>query len=168
MANTDEYRHSHLVQLTDLTAEKIEETLLVFHSGGWDETGLAGVRQEMVACVKGDIPGYARPRFILAMVNDQVVGAAAWAPSMCSFDMYELSWATVLPAWRHRGINTLMLNGRLKKIRAQHGPGSLDVIVCTWPNAMYAIAGFTPLFAPGEYYDETKKERILLRAHLKK
>ncbi|HWR40715.1 MAG TPA: GNAT family N-acetyltransferase [Patescibacteria group bacterium] len=158
----------HLVQFVDLTEDRMEAVLQLFRDGGWDAGSLFSVRHEMRACVRGDIPGYIRPHFILAVVKDQVIGAAAWAASPCSFNMYELSWATVAPAWRHQGINALMLQKRLEQVRELHGPGPLDVLVCTWVNAMYARTGFVPLLPPGEFHDEKSTERILLKAHFEK
>ena len=156
------------LQLVDLTKEKMDAALEMFRAGGWDDASLFSVRWEMTACIRGDIAGYIRPRFLLALLGGQVVGAAAWAPSSCSFAMYELSWATVLPQYRHNGINALMLQRRLEQIREIHGPGPLDIVVCTWVNSMYAAAGFVPLLPPGEAYDAESRERILLKAHFGK
>ncbi|MDF2569814.1 MAG: hypothetical protein K0R55_1418 [Sporomusa sp.] len=132
-------------KLVDLTADRLNETLAVFKIGGWEDDSLFYVSAEMKAFLNGDIEGYIRARFIVAIVDDRVIGAAAWAPSMCGFAVYELSWATVLPEWRHQGINGLMLQERIRQIRAHHGKENFTILVCTWDNPMYAKAGFLPM-----------------------
>ena len=166
MDNMPGHEDLEKLRLENLTEEYLEAAVQLFREGGWDEESVWNVRQEMKACLRGDLPGYVRPRFIVARIKEQVVGAAAWAPSCCSFDIYELSWATVAPRWRHRGINERMLRYRLEKARELHGPGVLDVLVCTWVNAMYSRAGFTPLLPPGKSAESQPAERILLRARL--
>lgn len=132
------------VQVQTLSAGQFDEALELFRSSGWDGNSLLFVSSEMKAFLRGDIDGYIRSRFIAAVAEGQIIGVAAWAQSMCSFSVYELSWATVLPAWRHRGINTLMLKERLKQIKLFHGPEPFTVIVYTWDNSLYAGLGFVP------------------------
>ena len=133
------------IELVNIAEQHIAETVALFKTGGWQEDSLFYLQAEIEAAVKGDILGYIRAHFILAMADQRIVGAAAWAPSMCSFGLYELSWATVLPAYRRRGINTLMLYARLRQIRAHHGPSGFTAMVCTWDNPMYTKAGFVPV-----------------------
>jgi|GEM_PF-2094921 len=137
------------VEVVNLTEDRLEEALAVFKRDGWQETTLTYVEAEMRACLRGDIPGYVRARFVVAIADGQVIGAAAWTPSMCGFAVYELSWATVLPEWRRRGVNKLMLQQRVQEIRKFHGSGMLSVLVCTWDNAMYRQAGFKPMPTEG-------------------
>lgn len=150
------------VSILDLVADKYEEALEVFRVSGWDENCLRYVKAEMQAFLKGDIAGYIRAHFVIAVHDGRVIGVAAWAPSMCAFSVYELSWATVLPEWRHRGINTLMLKKRIEKIKLHHGPGSFAVIVYTWENPMYARTGFVPVSAIGKCIAANKGKRMLL------
>ncbi|QDR82329.1 GNAT family N-acetyltransferase [Sporomusa termitida] len=152
------------VKFVDLTADRFEEALNVFISGGWEEESLLYVKAEMRAFLNGDIEGYIRARFILALARDKVIGVAAWAQSMCGFSVYELSWATVVPEWRHQGINALMLQERIRRIRLHHGAGKFEVIVCTWDNPMYKQAGFASLPAPGRRAEDSN-EKCLLLAH---
>ncbi|SMC52084.1 GNAT family N-acetyltransferase [Sporomusa malonica] len=151
------------VKLVDLTADRLEETLEVFRIGGWEENSMFYVRAEMKAFLNGDIEGYIRARFIVAIVDDCVIGAAAWAPSMCGFAVYELSWATVLPEWRHRGINVRMLQERIRQIRVHHGTEAFNVLVCTWENPMYAKAGFLPM-QPNSRHSKKNNDKCLLLA----
>ena len=149
------------IKIVDLTAEHQAAALAVFQASGWRGLDLVSVRSEMKACLAGDIPGYVRPRFILACHGEAVIGAAAWSPSMCSFSMYELSWATVLPQWRRRGVNALLLQERLRQIRALHGPTPFQVLVCTWPNPLYARAGFQALF-PYKSAETTQNPKYIM------
>ncbi|WP_371372988.1 GNAT family N-acetyltransferase [Sporomusa aerivorans] len=151
------------VQLQPLTAGHFTEALEVFKNSGWDDDSLLYLQAEMKAFLQGDILGYIRARFIVATLDDHVIGVAAWAPSMCSFAVYELSWATVSPAWRHRGINTMLVQERLKQIRLQHGSGPFTAIVYTWNNPMYAGLGFSCSNA-GELRPGNGKEKELLMA----
>ncbi|CVK21620.1 GNAT family N-acetyltransferase [Sporomusa sphaeroides] len=150
------------VKIVDLTATKYEEALAVFRRSDWDETSLMYVKAEMKAFLKGDIAGYVRAHFVAATVDGSIIGVAAWAPSMCAFSVYELSWATVLPEWRHRGVNTLMLQERIEKIKAHHGEGRFTVLVYTWVNPMYARAGFVPVTANGERFVDNKGKCMML------
>lgn len=151
------------VKIVDLTAEKFEEALDVFRRSDWDESSLRYVEAEMKAYLQGDIAGYVRAHFVTATVNDSTIGVAAWAPSMCAFSVYELSWATVLPEWRHRGVNTLMLEKRIEKIKAHHGQGRFTVLVYTWVNPMYARVGFVPVTGTnGERFVDNKGKCMML------
>ncbi|HWR45719.1 GNAT family N-acetyltransferase [Sporomusa sp.] len=150
------------VELVDLTEDRFEEALNVFSIGGWEEASLLYVKAEMKAFLNGDIDGYIRARFIVAIVNGEVIGVAAWAPSMCGFAVYELSWATVVPKWRHLGINALMLQERIRKIRRHHDTGKFNVIVCTWDNPMYTRAGFAPMQTPDRNAEDRKDKCLLL------
>ena len=150
------------IELVNLTEERLEEALDVFKISGWDKDSLVYVKAEMRAFLKGDINGYVRAHFIAAIVDDRVIGVAAWAPSMCSFWLYELSWATVLPEWRHRGINSLMLTERLRQIRAHHGSEAFSVMVCTWDNPMYTKNGFVPMEPQGQRSPDKKGKCLLL------
>lgn len=152
------------IEMQELTKDKLKEALEVFRLGGWDETSLPYVKAEMTAYLKGDIRGYIRARFITASVDGRIIGVAAWAPSMCAFAVYELSWATVLPEWRQRGVNTQMLQERLRRIREFHGPEPFVVIVYTWDNSMYAKNGFSCL-KPQVRKDEPYTGKSLLVAH---
>lgn len=148
------------VKITSLTHDRLAEALAVFQNSGWHAESLFYVKAEMQAFLQGDIEGYIRARFVLAAVHDQVIGVAAWAPAMCAFAVYELSWATVLPEWRHRGINSLMLTARLQEIRLHHGAQPFSVIVYTWDNPMYAEAGFMPT-ADGMRFPDPSGKRLL-------
>lgn len=150
------------VTFADLTEDRFEDALNVFISSGWAEESLHYVKAEMRAFLHGDIDGYIRARFILAMVRDKVIGVAAWSQSMCGFSVYELSWATVVPPWRHQGINGLMLQERLRRIRLHHGADKFQVIVCTWDNPMYKQAGFAPMAQ--SVRAEGNKDKCLLLA----
>lgn len=150
------------VEIVVLTQDRLAEALEVFKASGWDENSLYYVKAEMQAFVQGDINGYIRAHFITAIVEKQVIGVAAWAPSMCSFWLYELSWATVLPAWRHRGINAMMLTERLRQIGAHRGSEAFSVMVCTWDNPMYAQAGFVPCKPQGRTSPDNKGKCLLL------
>lgn len=150
------------VQLVDLTEDRFEEALNVFIIGGWEEESLLYVKAEMRAFLKGDIEGYIRARFILATVRDKVIGVAAWAQSMCGFSVYELSWATVVPEWRHLGINAMMLQERISRIRLHHGAGKFQIIVCTWDNPMYKQAGFAAMPAQGSRAEDRQDKCLLL------
>lgn len=152
------------IKIEDLTKERLEEALEVFRQGGWDETSLLYVKAEMLAFLNGDILGYIRARFITAVVDGCIIGVAAWAPSMCAFAVYELSWATVLPKWRRRGINTLMLKARLERIRQFHGTEPFVVMVYTWDNPMYANIGFACLNSPARQ-SQSYTGKCLLVAH---
>ncbi|HWR07894.1 GNAT family N-acetyltransferase [Sporomusa sp.] len=152
------------VELVDLTEDRFEEALNVFVIGGWEEESLLYVKAEMKAFLNGDIEGYIRARFILAIVNGGVIGVAAWAPSMCGFSVYELSWATVVPKWRHLGINSLMLQERIRRIRVHHGTAKFNVIVCTWANPMYTRAGFVSIQDERGRQPEDRKDKCLLLA----
>ena len=150
------------IEIVNLTEGRLEEALAVFKTSGWDEDSLFYVKVEMRAFLKGDINGYIRAHFIVAIVDNRVIGVAAWAPSMCSFWLYELSWATVLPEWRHRGINSLMLTERIHQIRAHHGLEEFSVMVCTWDNPMYAKNGFVPMQVNGRTSPDKKGKGLLL------
>lgn len=150
------------VTIEDLTPERAGAALEVFRAGGWPEENLKNLQAEMKAFFAGDIAGYIRPRFIVALLQGQVIGAASWAPSMCSFSMYELSWATVLPQWRRRGVNTLMLASRLQRIRDLHGADSFEVLVCTWNNPLYLAAGFQPVFPYGRSNAAQKRKYVMV------
>ena len=150
------------VQLRALSAARIAEALELFKISGWEDRSLQFVRSEMAAFLRGDVDGYIRSRFIMAVAEEQVIGVAAWAPSMCAFAVYELSWATVLPAWRHRGINRLMLDERINQIRTYHGPEPFTVIVYTWDNSMYAQMGFTPGKVPAIRSAADKGKQLLV------
>ncbi|MBP2664773.1 MAG: hypothetical protein H6Q71_2721 [Firmicutes bacterium] len=150
------------IEIVNLTEGRLEEALAVFKTSGWDEDSLFYVKVEMRAFLKGDINGYIRAHFIVAIVDNQVIGVAAWAPSMCSFWLYELSWATVLPEWRHRGINSLMLTERIRQIREHHGSEEFSVMVCTWDNPMYTRNGFVPMQVQGRTSPDKKGKGLLL------
>lgn len=150
------------VDVAALTSERLPEALAVFRASGWDNNNLFFVEAEMRAFLQGDINGYIRAHFITAIVNDQVVGVAAWAPSMCSFWLYELSWATVLPAWRHRGINKLMLEERLRRIREHCRSENFCVVVCTWDNPLYTQAGFVPMETKGRSSPDKQGKCLLM------
>lgn len=150
------------VKIENLTEDRLVETLEVFRTSGWEESSLFYVRAEMKAFLNGDITGYVRARFVVAMAGSSVIGAAAWAPSMCGFAVYELSWATVLPEWRHRGINRLMLKERIKQIREHHGAETFNVLVFTWENAMYARAGFLPMQSGGRNVKKSNDKCLLV------
>ena len=151
------------IQVAPLTATQVEDALAVYRAGGWTEDSLAFVEAEIVAYLKGDVKGYIRQRFIVVLVEERIVGVAAWAPSMCSFSVYELSWATVLPEWRHVGINTIMLQERINMIRSQHGHGQFEVLVYTWDNPMYAQAGFSPLASYTQRFKDKQKCILLAK-----
>jgi N-acetylglutamate synthase-like GNAT family acetyltransferase len=151
------------VEMESLTEERFTEALAVFKTSGWDEESLFYVKMEMRAFLQGDIYGYIRAHFTTAIVDNKIVGVAAWAPAMCSFWLYELSWATVLPEWRHQGINALMLAARLRQIRSHHGSEAFSVMVCTWQNALYSKYGFRPMQLP-ERGSPDKKGKCLLLA----
>lgn len=151
------------VEIVDLTPDRLEEALAVFKVSDWDADSLFYVKAEMQAFLRGDIDGYIRAHFIVALVANRIIGVAAWAPSMCSFWLYELSWATVLPEWRHRGINSLMLTERLRRIRDHNGSAAFSVLVCTWDNPMYSKNGFAPM-EPRERKSPDKKGKCLLLA----
>ncbi|WP_094606479.1 hypothetical protein SPSIL_046280 [Sporomusa silvacetica DSM 10669] len=150
------------IEIVNLTPDRLEEALAVFKVSDWDEDSLFYVKAEMQAFLKGDINGYIRAHFIVAIVDKRIIGVAAWAPSMCSFWLYELSWATVLPEWRHRGINSLMLTERLRQIRAHHGSEVFSVMVCTWDNPMYTQNGFVPMEPQGRRSLDKKGKCLLL------
>ena len=150
------------VNVAALTQDRMAEALAVFRSSGWDEDSLFYVKVEMQAFFNGDVNGYIRAHFVMAIANDKVVGVAAWAPSTCSFWLYELSWATVLPEWRHRGINSLMLAERLRQIQIHRGPEAFSVLVCTWDNPMYARAGFVPMQPQGRTTPDKRGKCLLL------
>lgn len=150
------------VTVVDLTPDKLSAALAVFKTSGWDEHSLFFVEAEMRAFLQGDINGYVRAHFITAIKENQVIGVAAWAPSMCSFWLYELSWATVLPEWRHCGINALMLQERLQQIRKHRGTGAFSVMVCTWENPMYRQLGFVPMQQPGANSSDKQGKCLLL------
>lgn len=150
------------IEIVNLTEGRLEEALAVFKASGWDEDSLFYVKVEMRAFLKGDINGYIRAHFIVAIVDNRVIGVAAWAPSMCSFWLYELSWATVLPEWRHRGINSLMLTERIRQIREHHGSEEFSVMVCTWDNPMYTRNGFVPMQVHGRSSPDKKGKSLLL------
>ncbi len=152
------------IEMQELTKDTLEEAIEVFRLGGWDETSLLYVKAEMTAFLNGDIPGYIRAKFITAAVDGRIIGVAAWAPSMCAFAVYELSWATVLPEWRRRGVNTQMLQERLQRIRQFHGSEPFVVIVYTWDNPMYAKKGFS-CFKPPIRQEEPYTGKCLLVAH---
>ena len=162
MVKLVEYENISNIDVLDLTEDRLEEALEIFRVGGWGAESLLYVKAEMMAFIKGDIDGYIRARFIMAVFNGDIVGVAAWAPSMCSFTIYELSWATVLPKWRHRGINALMLKARLQKIRDYHGTQSFEVLVHTWDNPMYAAMGFLAMQSDDKRSDKDKKKKILV------
>lgn len=150
------------IEIVNLTEERLVEALHVFKISNWDENSLLYVEAEMRAFLQGDINGYVRAHFIVAIADNRVIGVAAWAPSMCSFWLYELSWATVLPEWRHRGINTLMLTARLRQIRMHHGSEAFSVMVCTWDNPMYTNYGFGLMQMQGRTSPDKKGKRLLL------
>ncbi len=150
------------IKIADLTEKMLAEAVAVFINGGWDADSIKSVKAEMLAFIKGDIEGYIRQRFIVVLLNDRIAGVAAWAPSMCSFSMYELSWATVLPEWRHQGINTLMLNERIARIRAHHGPKPFQVLVYTWDNPMYAGTGFSRIYPYSECSGNSKRKYVFM------
>lgn len=162
MKNSVSLQNADNITIADLTEELFAKALEIFIIGGWDAASLESVKAEMMAFIKGDIRGYIRQRFIVALVNDRVVAVAAWAPSMCSFSMYELSWATVLPEWRHRGINTRMLQERIARIRAHHGPKPFQVIVYTWDNTMYANTGFSRVYPHVKRSGEDKQKYVFM------
>ncbi|MBP2636874.1 MAG: hypothetical protein H6Q72_2781 [Firmicutes bacterium] len=150
------------VNVAVLTQDRMAEALAVFRTSGWDEDSLFYVKVEMQAFFNGDVNGYIHAHFVMAIANNKVVGVAAWAPSMCSFWLYELSWATVLPEWRHRGINALMLAERLRQIRIHRGPEPFSVMVCTWDNPMYARLGFVPMQPQGRSTPDKRGKCLLL------
>jgi N-acetylglutamate synthase-like GNAT family acetyltransferase len=162
MIKLSDYENIDSIKVVDLREEMLEEALAVFASGGWDEDSLKSVQVEMRAFLKGDIEGYIRQRFVVALLHDSVVGVAAWAPSICAFSLYELSWATILPEWRHRGINALLLKERIKKIKSQHGTKSFEVLVYTWDNPMYAEQGFLPQYRQDNATDRKKEKQVLV------
>jgi GNAT superfamily N-acetyltransferase len=150
------------IEVAALTQDRMAEALEVFKISDWDESSLFYVEAEMQAFFSGDVNGYNRAYFVMATVDNRIVGVAAWAPSMCSFWLYELSWATVLPAWRHRGINALMLAERLRQIRIHRGAEAFSVMVCTWDNPMYAQIGFVPMQPQGRSTPDKRGKCLLL------
>ena len=101
--------------------------------------------------------------FIVALTPEQrIIGMGAWAAVSFASNMYALSWAVVHPDYRRKGINTLILDDRLQRIRLYNKAPAYDVIVHTGDNPLYRSRGFVPGF---EDVLNDEERKCLMVAH---
>jgi len=109
------------------------------------------------------VPGIYGANFVVAVTpEDRIIGIGAWTVASFASNTYALYWAVVYPDYRGKGINTLMLDDRLQRIRTFNKAPAYDVIVRTWDNPLYRGRGFVPGFKDAMQHKEGK---CLMLAH---
>lgn len=141
-----------MILIDELRPNDVSQAVALLHScwPDWEDC-LRVANDEITASLIPHHPGAIAQQWFVAKIDDEVVGVASWCPAPFADDMYELCWAAVKEEYRHRGINTQLLDRRLAAIKQYHATLvdaeiGYNVMVRTWDNPMYATRGFIPGF----------------------
>lgn len=117
-------------------ADNLLNFLSDVHGPSFIELGKAYIR----AASDGDI---IKPRFILAELNDQIIGCCAWTLESFTVDLVSLSSLSVLDTFRGQGIGTNLIHACQKAAIEAFGR-TVSFILVTYPekNRLYEKIGF--------------------------
>ncbi len=123
-------------------AEKQEqfklESFLVFNNGERNRNLAKGY----IKCMFSD--DYRKPTFVLSLVDDEIIGAAAYSEEFFTTNTWGVSWVSVHKDFRNQGIGQKLVEFCLKNIY-EEAQKKVSVILCTYPNKtkLYEKIGFS-------------------------
>jgi len=94
---------------------------------------------------------YRRPTFLIAESNNDIIGCAAYSEEFFTVQTWGISWVSVHPSWRGRGIGGSLVEECLSGILSQ-AKRTVTVILATYPGKtrLYERHGFVSAGADHE------------------
>ena len=105
---------------------------------GEDYRGLAN---SYIACMFSD--DFRRPTFVIALSDSKIVRAAAFSEEFFTVNVWGISWVSVHPDYRKRGIGQALVKKCIDEIKRKAKP-SVTCILATYPEKtkLYERMGF--------------------------
>ena len=91
-------------------------------------------------------PGEFRPpTFLVIKDGDDIIGTASYSEEMFTVGTWGISWVSVHPDFRCRGLGQLLVEDCLKGISSAASPKPVTALLASYPTAtgLYERAGFT-------------------------
>lgn len=91
-------------------------------------------------------PGEFRPpTFLVIKDDDDIIGAASYSEEMFTVGTWGISWVSVHPDFRCRGLGQMLVEDCLKAISEAAAPKPVTALLASYPTAtgLYERAGFT-------------------------
>ncbi len=123
------------------TLEKVKtkelETFLVFNNGE-DNRNLA---RKYIKCAFSN--DFRKPTFIVATIDDKIIGAAAYSEELFTVDTWGISWVSVHKDFRNQGIAQKIIETCFDEIMKK-AKQTITIILGTYPNktGLYERTGF--------------------------
>lgn len=116
---------------------KLEE-FLVFNNG---ERNRKLAHDYIVCMFSAD---YRKPTFVVAEIDGEIVGAAAYSEELFTTNTWGISWVSVHAKHRNQGIGQKLVKACLQQIELS-AQKTVSVILCTYPDktGLYEKLGFT-------------------------
>ena len=113
------------------------EEFLVFNNGEKNRK----LAQDYIKCMFSS--DYRRPIFVVAVIDDKKMGAAAYSEEFFTVDTFGISWVSVHEKHRNQGIGQKLVTFCLENIE-QDANKDVSVILCTYPDKtkLYEKIGF--------------------------
>ncbi len=89
---------------------------------------------------------FRKPTFLLAFLNDKLIGCAAYTEELFTVDVWGISWVAVREEYRSQGYGKKIIEECLKQIR-KNILSTVTVILTTYPEktSLYSNLGFKML-----------------------
>lgn len=116
--------------------------------------------QEYIARVRGELEsafgnGVFRPSYVAAEENGVVVGFAGYMQAAMDYDVYEVFWVNVAPAFQGRGVGSALVDEVLRRVTSA---GAKTVLLTTTTPEWYERWGFSVLLKhSGDYVLMSKR-----------
>lgn len=116
------------------------EDFLAFNNG---EKNRELARKYIQCCFSGD---YRKPFFVIAEINGEIIGAAAFSEELFTTELWGISWVSVHESYRNQGIGKKLVQKCLDEIALKAGK-KVNIILGTYPDKtrLYDRIGFTKL-----------------------
>ena len=116
------------------------EEFLVFNNGERNRK----LAYEYIDAMFSD--SYRKPTFIVAKIDGDIVGAAAFSEEIFTVGTWGISWVSVHEKHRHHGIGKKLVESCLKHIESKVSD-TVTVILATYPNKtkLYERTGFVEM-----------------------
>lgn len=122
--------------LTKDKTDELENFLVLVN--GEDYRGLA---RRYISCMFSD--DFRRPTFLAALSDDTIIGAAAFSEELFTVNIWGISWVSVHPEYRGKGIGKSLVEKCIHEIRHK-AKRPVTCILATYPEKtkLYEKIGF--------------------------